>query len=149
MTPIELAGCAVVLVAAVSLGLLAHELAHALALRAAGVPYELTLFPGDGRGRLRSAVAGQWATVRPRVPAAGAAPWTLRLSAMMPLALLAPLALVPAGVVTDPFAAGHPVAQAAVLGWLACALPSPADFSVLFHAERALDEERGEADASA
>jgi hypothetical protein len=122
MTPVELACSAVVLVAAVSLGLLAHELAHALALRAASVPYELTLFPGSERGRLRSAVAGQWATVRPRVPA---------------------------GVVTDPFAAGHPVAQAAVLGWLACALPSPADFSVLFHAERALDEERGEADASA
>jgi hypothetical protein len=60
--------------------------------------------------------------------------------------MLAPLALVPAGLVGDPFAT-EGVARFAVLGWMACALPSPQDFSVLWYADEALPSTGEEADA--
>jgi len=35
-----------------------------------------------------------------------------------------------------------PVVAAAAIGWLACALPSPQDFSVAFYADRFLERSR-------
>ncbi|WP_123539134.1 hypothetical protein [Halosimplex salinum] len=142
MTPIELIAAAVVLALTVSLGLVAHELAHAAVLRAASVPHEIDWFPGQTGGVLHAGLRGQWAVVRPR-PGAETPTWLLRLSAMMPLALVTPLALIPAGVVSDPFAV-EGVARFAVLGWMACALPSPQDFSVLWHADAALASVTGD-----
>ncbi|QLH79080.1 hypothetical protein HZS55_18045 [Halosimplex rubrum] len=136
MTPIEIAAAVAVLVLAVSLGLVAHELAHAVVLRAAGVAYRIDWFPGDDTGVLGAGLRGRWAAVRPRATAETPA-WVLRCSAMMPLALAAPLALVPLGVVADPFATDGLVGFAAV-GWMACALPSPQDFSVLWYADAAV-----------
>ncbi|QLH84071.1 hypothetical protein [Halosimplex pelagicum] len=136
MTPIEIAAAAVALALAVSAGLVAHELAHAAVLRAAGVAYRIDWFPGDDTGVLGAGLRGRWAAVRPR--ATGETPaWVLRCSAMMPLALAVPLALVPLGVVADPFATDGLVRFAAV-GWMACALPSPQDFSVLWYADTAV-----------
>jgi hypothetical protein len=59
---------------------------------------------------------------------------------MMPLVLAVPLPLVALGVLPDPFASGSPYEAAVALGRLACALPSPQDFSLLWHAERAIEE---------
>ncbi|MFB6140506.1 MAG: hypothetical protein ABEJ26_08740 [Halosimplex sp.] len=139
MTPIETLAAAAVLALSVSVGLVAHEFAHAAALRAAAVPYEIDWFPdADANGGvLRAGLRGRWATVRPR-PDAATPRWSLRASAMMPLAMAAPLALVAAGAVTDPFATDGLV-RFAVVGWLACALPSPQDFSVLWYADRAVE----------
>lgn len=140
MTPIDLTAAAVVLALSVGLGLVAHELSHAVVLRAAGIPHDITWFGGRDRASLfRAGVAGQWATVTPR-PSAGTPAWLLRLSAMMPLAMVAPLAIVPLGLAPDPVATGSLPVQVAVLGWMACAIPSPQDFSVLWHADRALGE---------
>jgi hypothetical protein len=55
----------------------------------------------------------------------------------MPLTLALAFVLVPFGVVPDPFATGGLAAQLAVVGWLACAIPSPQDFSVVWYAHRA------------
>ncbi|WP_459191446.1 hypothetical protein [Halosimplex sp. J119] len=147
MTPIQLLAAVAALAVAVSIGLVAHELAHAAVLRAAGVPHTIDWFPGKDGGLLQAGLRGEWAAVRPR-PVAETPAWLLRLSAMMPLALIAPLALVPAGVVADPFAA-EGVARFAVLGWMACALPSPQDFSVLWYADRAVDDAAEAAESTA
>jgi hypothetical protein len=136
MTPIEIAAAAVAVAIAVSAGLVAHELAHAAVLRAAGVAYRIDWFPGEDTGVLGAGLRGRWAAVRPRATAETPA-WVLRCSAMMPLALAAPFAAVPLGVVADPFATDGLVRFAAV-GWMACALPSPQDFSVLWYADAAV-----------
>jgi len=144
MTPIEFALVAVLLPVSVGIGLVAHELGHALVLRAAGVPHDITWFGGRDTGALGAAVAGQWATVRPR-PSPETPAWALRASSMTPLAMVAPFALVPLGVVPDPFTGSLPV-TVALLGWTACAIPSPQDFSVFWYAGRALEEYVDEAD---
>jgi len=145
MTPIEISAAVVVLVLAVSVGLVTHELAHAAVLRAAGVPHDVHWFPGREGSVFRAGLRGKWAAVEP-CPVGETPAWTLRLSATMPLVMLAPLALVPAGLVGDPFAT-EGVARFAVLGWMACALPSPQDFSVLWYADEALPSTGEEADA--
>lgn len=138
MTPLDALLALVGLGVGVAAGTVCHEFAHALALRAAGVPYELVWLPDGSRRRvLSAAVTGRWATVeaRPRPGVDGATP--VRIAALMPFALASPFLLVPLGAVPDPFATGDPVAVAAAVGWLACALPSPRDFSVAFYAHSA------------
>lgn len=137
MTIIEFTTAVVALVLALAVGLLAHELAHAAALRAFGVPCDIEWFPG-GDGLLGGGLAGRWAAVTPRRVPEGLAPWRLRVAAMTPLVLALPFSAVAAGIVPDPLASGRLHLQLAVVGWLACALPSPQDFSVLFYAGRAL-----------
>lgn len=137
MTPVDIATAGTALLLALAAGLLAHELAHATALRALGVPCDVAWFP-DEDGLLGGGLLGRWAAVTPRVDAGRVAPWRLRVASMTPLALALPLVAVAAGAAPDPLAAGHPAPRLAVVGWLACALPSPQDFSVLFYAGRAL-----------
>lgn len=145
MSPVELPLAVCSLLLSVAVGLAVHELAHAAVLRASGVPCDLEWFP-DGAGLLGAGLAGRWATVTPRRVPEGLAPWRLRAAAMAPLSLALPFALVALGVVPDPLATGDLPLQLAVVGWLACALPSPQDFSVLWYADRALAPEtaRGE-----
>ncbi|MFC7196046.1 hypothetical protein ACFQL4_17730 [Halosimplex aquaticum] len=116
MTPIEILAALVALASAVSIGLVAHELAHAAVLRAAGVPHVIDWFPGSDGGLLQAGLRGEWAAVRPR-PGAETPAWLLRVSAMMPLALVAPLALVPVGVVADPFASEGSPGSPCSAGW--------------------------------
>lgn len=140
-TPVELVGAVVVLAGTVVAGTVAHELSHALALRAFDVPFAVEFFPDrDDAGLPRADVGGTWATVTPTAVPAEFAPWRLRTAAMMPLLLATPFALVAAGVLPDPFAAADPYPKTAALGWLACALPSPQDFSLLWYPRRAIAE---------
>ena len=144
MGPIELVAAGVVLLVAVVLGTVAHELSHATVLAAFGVPYRIEWLPARAQaGLLRAGVLGGWASVTPREIPSGLAPWRLRVAALAPLALAVPFALVFAGVLPDPIASGNPLVQAATVGWLACALPSPADFSLFSHAGRAIEEYGG------
>lgn len=138
MNVVEIVAAALVLATTVALGTVAHELAHALALYALGIPYDVTWLPDGGSGPLATGITGRWAAVTPRRDADALSARGLRIAAMMPLALASPLALVLAGVVPDPTAAGT-LPTAATVGWLACALPSPQDFSLLFHAAEALN----------
>ena len=139
MSPVELLAAVTTLFSTVAVGLVTHELAHAAALRVSGIPYDVEWFPGsDADASLGTGLAGRWATVTPtRVPE-GVAPWRLRVAAMAPLLLTLPFVAVAVGAVPDPLAAGNPSLQLAAVGWLACALPSPQDFSVLWYADRAL-----------
>jgi hypothetical protein len=145
LAELPLAVCSLLL--SVAAGLLVHELAHAAALRASGIPCDLEWFP-EGAGLLGGGPVGRWATVTPRRVPADVAPWRLRAAAMAPVSLTFPLALVALGAVPDPLATGGLALQLAVVGWLACAVPSPQDFSVLWYAERALPTTRGGAAAS-
>lgn len=123
------------------MGTITHELSHAFALRTFGVSFEMEWLPDRERtGLLRASIAGGWAQVRPRALPRDLEPWRLRVAAMMPLLLVAPLALVGFGVIPDPFTSGNPYQTAAAIGWLACALPSPQDFSLLWYAEQAIEE---------
>jgi Zn-dependent protease len=139
MQSVELAVAGLVLFATVAVGLVAHELTHALVLRTLGVPYEITWFSGDSTpliGRL----SGTWASVRPKRFPVSMPTWGLQLSATAPLVLAVPLLPVVLGVVELPFAVDTPYAAASVVGWLACSIPSPQDFSVFWHADRILEQ---------
>lgn len=132
-------GAGGVLLAAVVLGTIAHELSHAAALRTFAVPYVIEWLPArTDVGPLRASIVGGWARVRPRRLPPALSPWELRVAALAPLLLATPLVLVPLGVVPDPFETGNSYLIAATLGWTACAIPSPQDFSLVWHAERAL-----------
>ncbi|SDQ63100.1 hypothetical protein [Natronobacterium texcoconense] len=127
-----LAGC--VLVGTVVVGLVVHESAHAFSLRLFGIEYEVSYFPGRG-GVLARLASCPWAAVRP-IPTGREPPWTLRIAALAPALLAAPpLAIGAVGWPVD-----SPIATAAIIGWLACSIPSPQDFSVAFYAHRALED---------
>ncbi|GAA0671491.1 hypothetical protein [Natronoarchaeum mannanilyticum] len=139
-TPLRLLAVGAVLLCTLGLGTVAHEYAHALALRAIGVDYEIRWLGDRGSaGLLRAGLLGTWASVRPRTVPADAPAWGVRLAALMPLTLLAPFALVVFGVLPDPLATGDPRVVAAAVAWAACALPSPQDFSVVWYAETAIE----------
>jgi len=135
----SLVPAAVCLVVAAAVGVITHELAHALALRLGGVPCRVTVLPKRGdTGRYRLGVRGPLARVTPtRVPA-DLPPWRLRVAAMAPLCLATPLALSLVGILPDPFAGGSLALQAATIAWLGCAIPSPRDFSLLWYPEAAI-----------
>ncbi|QLD90986.1 hypothetical protein HWV07_18810 [Natronomonas salina] len=140
MSPTTLILAGLVLLLTVGIGTVVHELLHAAVLRASGVDYELQWLHGEATGRLGAGVFGTWASVELRAVPADLAPWRLRAASLAPLLLATPLVAVAAGVVPDPFAGDAVVLQLAVVGWLACSLPSPQDFSMVWHAETVLSE---------
>lgn len=126
---------AAILGSAVVSGVVVHELTHALCLRAAGVPYRLRLGGETPGGRL-GALFGALASVQIRRIPPDVAPWQLRVASLSPVALAAPLLAIGVGLLSDPFATGHLYAQVALIGWIACAVPSPQDFSQCWHARK-------------
>lgn len=149
-TVVEALWVSAALVGAVCVGTTVHELSHALALTASGVPCQVTIRPDrDESAVLGANLPGAWATVTPTAIPDDFAPWRLRTAAMMPLCLATPFVLVLLGVVPDPFATGNHPLQAAAIGWLGCALPSPRDFSLLWYPGQALAERRRDAGAPA
>jgi len=138
MSPIDFALAIGAFLLAASLGIVVHECTHAVTLRVFGIPFEMEWLPGEGTRPLLGAANGAIARVTPVALPAGCPAWQLRVAAMAPLVLLAPFVLVGAGVIADPFA-GQPATAMAAAGWLACAVPSPGDFSLLWHAEREID----------
>ncbi|WP_255191254.1 hypothetical protein [Natronobeatus ordinarius] len=138
MTELEvvLAGFAVVF--AVGVGLVAHEWSHALVLTVADVDHALEYLPDRTDGVVGALASTRWARVRPQ-PTGREPPWVLRLAALMPLTLALPvLGLGVSGYLSS----DDLVVTLAVAGWLACAIPSPQDFSVAFYAHRILAEAR-------
>lgn len=135
MTPVELIVAALALSGSVAVGTAAHELSHSIALWAGGYRCEIRWWPNRGRGWLRPRSA--FASVTPQVDGT-ASPMALRCAALAPLTLATPLALALAGLLPDPYESGPLAVQAALIGWLGCALPSPQDFAVVWYADRAL-----------
>lgn len=122
-------------------GIVAHELSHALALRALDVPFDVAWRPDpEPPGSMRASALGRWARVTPRTLPPGLSPWGLRLAALAPLVLATPMALVLLGVLPDPTETGNLPLVAATVAWFGCALPSPQDFSLVWHAEEAIAE---------
>ena len=141
MLSIELLAGIVVLLAAVSVGIVVHEAAHAAVLRLAGVPFQIRWLPGATRDRFAAGLTGTLASVHMETIPAGLAPWKLRAASLAPLVLLVPLLPMAAGIVADPFAGDDVLVQLAVVGWIACALPSPQDFSLVWYAEEVIADE--------
>ena len=137
MQALALLTAVVALGSTVAIGIVIHELSHAAVLHSLGVPYDIEWFP-DHRttSYFATGVFGSWASVTPGQLPASVPAWGLRLSAMAPLALLLPFVLVIVGTVPDPLESQSLWMTAVTIGWLACALPSPQDFSVLFYADR-------------
>jgi hypothetical protein len=146
VAPLSLLAAAVVLLGTAAVGIVVHELSHAIALRAAGVSFRLEFMPRrtDTTGRLPT-LQGPLARVRPTRLPDDLSPWHVRVAALMPLSLAVPLAFVFSGVIPDPFAAGNPILEAATIAWLGCALPSPRDFSLLWYPKRAIAAHRDRA----
>lgn len=141
MESVHLLGAAAVFLVVLGVGTVAHELTHAAVLRALGIPFELEWFPErDAKANLNGGLLGTWATVTPRSLDRSVPTWGLQLSAVAPLVLAAPVPLMWLGVVPDPFASGNVVAVAMLLAWLGCALPSPQDFSLFWHAGQVIEE---------
>lgn len=133
-TAVVIAGCALAL--SVGIGLVIHEWTHALVLRLAGVDYTVSYFPGRSGGPLGLLASCPWAVVEP-TPTGRDSAWVLRVAALAPVLLAVP-------VLATGFA-GHltpdtPILTAMAIGWLACAIPSPQDFSVAFYAHRLLED---------
>jgi hypothetical protein len=122
----------VALVATLAVGVVVHELLHATVLRTAGVRCAVEFRPrSPGGGRFETLVSGALASVSiesipERCPA-----WRLRAAALAPLVMLLP-ATVFALLLTH----GHvprTLGTAVLVAWLGSALPSPADFAVVWH----------------
>lgn len=126
-----------VLALAVVVGLAAHEWTHALVLRLAGIDHTISYLPGRTDGVIGLLTCCPWAVVEPR-PTGREPAVHLRAAALAPILLAVPV-----------FAAGFggaipvdsPIAMAVAIGWLACAVPSPQDFSVVFYAHCLLEAE--------
>ena len=140
MESFELLAAVLVLLSMLCLGTVAHELAHASVLHVLGVPYDIEWLPDRGSGTVYNVgIFGTWATVTPRSIPPEVSPWGLRLSALAPLGLAAPLVLVFVGVLPDPLSSTNPVHVVGTVTWLAFALPSPRDFSLFWYADRVLE----------
>lgn len=139
-TVIDLALGAGTLLVTLGIGTVVHEYAHAVVLRAIGASCRISWLPGrDAPSTDRAAFFGRWATVTLLSIPRGVSPWGLRLAALAPFALATPVALIPLGVLPDPTAWGNLPLVMATIAWLGCALPSPQDFSLFWHAEQAID----------
>ncbi len=131
-----------VLLVTVITGIVVHELSHACVLRLLGMPYDIEWGPTSGQRRSQGIPSlSAWATVTPQGPSCELSAWGVRCAAIAPLALSVPIVLIASGAIPVSVDTSNAVVAAAVVGWLACALPSPQDFSVFWYAHDALERE--------
>jgi hypothetical protein len=124
---------ATVLLVTLAVGVFAHELLHLLGLSFTDAEYTVTVLPDAGESSLQNAVASGLVRVEiTRVPDS-TPDWMLRVAALLPVLLALPLALVLAGELPDPIAAGDHAATVALVALTGCGLPSPADWSVVWY----------------
>lgn len=140
---VALAGAGVVLVLTVGVGIVAHELSHAAVLSLLGVQYDIQFGPERAGTGQFAGIFGTRAAVTPREVSPDGSAWAMRLSSVAPLVLAVPFVAVATGTAPDPLQADSLLLSAWTVGWLACAIPSPQDFSVFWHAERAVAEHTG------
>lgn len=135
-----------VLLATLAVGISLHELFHLVPLHLADATYTVTVLPSeDAPSRttltaLQSALSSGLVRVEVTHVPETTPDWVLRVAALLPFLLALPLALVAAGVLPDPIAADDHVWTAALVGVTACGLPSPADWSVVWHGSDLTDD---------
>lgn len=145
METMALVGGGMVLLLTVGVGIVAHELSHSAVLYLFGIEYDLAIGPEQVEtSQFATNISGAWAAVTPREIPPGTSVRAMRLSSVAPLVLAVPFLAVVAGIVPDPLQANSPLLTALTIGWLACAIPSPQDFSVFWHAEQAIAEHSAE-----
>lgn len=121
----------VALLTSVAVGVMVHECLHLIALRRAGVTCSLVLAPRrEGRG-FDNLATDHLASVELESVPETFSPGYLRLAGLAPLAMV-PVAAGYVALVQYGLAADTLVGSAALIGWLACALPSPADFAIVW-----------------
>ncbi len=141
METMALVGAGTVLFLTVCVGIVAHELSHAAVLYLLGIQCDIGIGPAwVGTSQFDASIYGTWAAVTPRGISPETSAWAMRLSSVAPLVLAVPFVAVVTGTVPDPLQADNLLLTAWTVGWLACAIPSPQDFSVFWHAERAVAE---------
>jgi hypothetical protein len=127
----------------VGVGVVAHELTHAPALSLLGIQCDIDIGPERvGTSQFDAAISGTWAAVTPREIPPETPAWAMRLASVAPLVLAVPFVTVVTGVVPDPVQADSLLLGAWTVGWLACAIPSPRDFSMFWHPERAVARQK-------
>ncbi|MFP8890062.1 hypothetical protein ACLI4U_09850 [Natrialbaceae archaeon A-CW2] len=126
----------VILLPSVAVGLVLHEWLHALVLRLVGIEYTIVFGGERTPGVLSGMLSHPWAVVHPE-PTGEEPAWHLRVAAMSPLLLALPTLTVATDFVIVP---AHPAVTAILLATLACAIPSPQDFSVAFYAHSVLED---------
>jgi len=145
MQIVVLAGAGMVLLLTIGVGIVAHELSHAAVLSLLGIQCDIAIGPDRASvSQFGANIPGTWASVTPREIPPGTSAWALRLSSVAPLVLVVPFVTVVLGIVPDPLQASDPLLSAWTIGWLACAIPSPQDFSVFWYAEQAVAEHTAE-----
>jgi len=137
--PLDWLAPAGALLAALVVGVCAHELLHVVPLRLVGANYTVTLLPDDGGSggparwtTLGNALSGGLVRVEITHLPPEAPDWAVRVAAALPLALALPLLLTAAGVFPDPTATGDRVGTALLVAAGASGLPSPADWAVVW-----------------
>ena len=136
-----------VLVGTLAVGICAHELLHVVPLSLADASYTVTLLPSDDASDeptptagLRTGLSRSLVRVEVTHVPESTPEWLVRTAAILPVALALPFALVAAGVLPDPIAGGDHLAAAALIALTGCGLPSPADWSVVWHGSRLADD---------
>ena len=125
----------------VVVGTIVHELSHAVALRSFDIPHVVRWFPDrDESGSLSMGLRGRWAMVTYGSVPASVDPWKLQVAAMMPLTMTVPVIVVYQGLIPMGAIDGNLMVSFAIIGWLACAIPSPADFAIFWHPEESIDK---------
>ncbi|WP_134670167.1 hypothetical protein [Halorussus marinus] len=137
--PLDWLVAAVVGLGALAVGVCAHELLHVVPLRLLGADYTVTLLPGEAStetpalAALPDALSGGLVRVEVTDLPPDAPEWAVRVAAALPVVLALPLVLAAAGVLPDPTATGDRVGTALLVAAGASGLPSPADWSVVWH----------------
>lgn len=137
--PVHWLALCVVLLTTLALGISVHELLHLVPLHFVNASYTVTLLPTDedatptGWTTLQSALTTSLVRVEvthvpPTTPV-----WVVRVAALLPLVLALPLLLVAAGVLPNPLASGDHAAALALITLTGCGLPSPADWTAVWH----------------
>lgn len=122
------------LLASLAVGVIVHEYLHLIVLRRAGVNCSLAFASGrDWRG-FRALAAGHLASVELESVPETCSARRLRLAGVAPLAMV-PVAGGYVALVQSGLAADTLVGSVVLVGWLACALPSPADFAIVWQPE--------------
>lgn len=114
-------------------GILTHELLHAIALRSAGVDCSLRFLPDtEAETGLEALATGAWASVGIDAVPRTCTTWRLRVAALAPLAMLVPVGCY-AVFLGQGHLVGSQIETLAIIAWMGCALPSPADFAIVWH----------------
>lgn len=128
----------VALLVSLATGVVVHEALHLLVLRRAGVDCSLNFESTRNWRSLRALVAGRLASVELDSVPPSCSPWHLRIAALAPLGMV-PVAGSYVTLVGVGLAADTLVGSMALVGWLACAIPSPADFAIVWRPEETID----------